>query len=271
MVEKSVDGMSGRSLQAALQILQTELDQWQENDRIATFWWRDDDANQPDALFDQLLQASIQNRVPLALATIPDSLSRVVIDAVLETPTVTVLQHGFSHQNHAPQVQKKMELGLARPVDVVCAELNQGRIALEEHFAGQFQSVLVPPWNRIACEVVSELPQLGYVGYSTFGVVEQQPALLAQANMHVDIIDWRNTRQTFPFEHIVTQIVSHLEARRHGDAPLNEATGFMTHHLVHDEQAWEFIDGLFALCSQHESARWLSSRVVFDSLSGHGG
>ena len=266
MAEPDVNGVGKQSLQDALQVLQTELDQWQDNGQVATFWWRDDDANQAEETLDQLLQASALHQVPLALATIPDSLASPVARAVLDTPTVTVLQHGFSHKNYALEGQKKMELGLTRPLNVVCAELKQGQLALEEVFAAQFQSVLVPPWNRIADEVVNELPQLGYSGYSTFGVVDLQPVLLGQANMHVDIIDWRNTRRTFAFEQIVVQIVTHLQARRHGAAPIDETTGFMTHHLVHDKRAWEFIDGLFALCQRHDAARWLSSRTVFDAL-----
>ena len=281
MAGNSVKQALDESLQSALQVLKSELNEWQDIGKTATFWWRDDDACHPAASLAQLLKISDKHQVPLALAAIPRGLDRRVINSIASTSTVTVLQHGYSHINYAPENQKKMELGLARPLDIVCTELQEGRKVLQKEFDKQFHPVLVPPWNRIANEIIQELPQLGFDGYSVFGVVGsnqthdntsnekriQQVAdaqtLFVQANVHVDIIDWRNTRRTFPFDEIVAQIVVHLQARRSGNASIDEATGFMTHHLVHDEQAWAFINGLFDCCHQYQSVKWLDSRAVF--------
>ena len=49
--------------------LVNELDQWGEAERVATLWWRDDDAVAPTAGLERLL--SIAGGVPVALAVIP--------------------------------------------------------------------------------------------------------------------------------------------------------------------------------------------------------
>src|SRR5260370_40505820 len=49
--------------------LTNELDRWGEADRIATLWWRDDDAATASARLDRLL--SIAGHVPSAFAAIP--------------------------------------------------------------------------------------------------------------------------------------------------------------------------------------------------------
>jgi hypothetical protein len=46
-----------------------ELDRWRDAERVATLWWRDDDAVAPSARLDRLV--TIAGKVPVALAVIP--------------------------------------------------------------------------------------------------------------------------------------------------------------------------------------------------------
>ena len=46
-----------------------ELNRWQEAGRVATLWWRDDDAVAPSRALERLV--SVAGRIPLALAVIP--------------------------------------------------------------------------------------------------------------------------------------------------------------------------------------------------------
>ncbi len=81
--------------------LASELDRWGEEGRMATLWWRDDDAVAPSRRLDDLL--AIAGEVPVALAVIP-ALAQPALAARLCRPAqsaVRVLQHGWRHHNHA--------------------------------------------------------------------------------------------------------------------------------------------------------------------------
>ncbi|MBL4907846.1 MAG: hypothetical protein JKX94_10375, partial [Sneathiella sp.] len=52
--------------------LKDELDLWRDAGQIATFWWRDDDLNEPTEAFDRLLNLRDSLDIPLSLAVIPD-------------------------------------------------------------------------------------------------------------------------------------------------------------------------------------------------------
>jgi len=54
--------------------LQDELDAWTDAGRVATLWWRDDDASGPSPALDRLLALQSHYGVPLALAVIPQRL-----------------------------------------------------------------------------------------------------------------------------------------------------------------------------------------------------
>jgi hypothetical protein len=46
-----------------------EFDRWRDAGRVATLWWRDDDAASPSERLDRLL--SISGDIPIALAVVP--------------------------------------------------------------------------------------------------------------------------------------------------------------------------------------------------------
>jgi len=244
--------------------LRAELDRWGREGCRASFWWRDDDASAPGEALDRLLELSGKYEVSLALAVIPAEAEATLADALRRRAPLQLLQHGFSHRNHAPATEKKMELGPHRPYGGVARELKAGRKRLKALFGRRFLPALVPPWNRIDPALLPRLPDLGFVGLSTFKArttAEPVPGL-RQVNCHIDVMDWRERR--FVGEAAALgQAVEHLAARRQSAADPAEATGLMTHHLAHDAAAWRFLDRFLNATAPHPAARWLSARQAF--------
>jgi peptidoglycan/xylan/chitin deacetylase (PgdA/CDA1 family) len=238
--------------------LAAELDRWEPGH--ASLWWRDDDATAPSEALERLLGLGTQ---PLALAVIPAALSPDLPRALAGRP-VHVLQHGFAHRNHEPPGNKKAELGGARPAPAVLAELARGRRRLAAAFGARALRVLVPPWNRIAPEVAGLLAAEGYAGLSTYGPrPARAPAGLAQANTHVDIVDWRAGRGFVGLDAAVDLAVRHLAARRRGDAEAAEPTGLLTHHLTMDQAAFDFTAELLLRTGRHPAVQWLGPDDIF--------
>ena len=225
------------------------LDQRARAGNPARLWLRDDDAIAPSPALDHLLALTEAADIPVTLAVIPAHSGPALATRLDAATGVSVAVHGWSHTNHAPASKKKQELGAHRPAPQVLAELAQGFRHLTHLHPQQFTPVLVPPWNRIAPQVVAGLPALGFKALSVYG--PEAPAALPLYNTHVDVIDWRGTRSGRPDAVLMDEIA---EAMARGDAPI----GLLTHHLVHDAQVWGFLERLFALTADHPGCRWVS-------------
>jgi hypothetical protein len=247
---------------SAWQRLDRELDAWRDVDRCATLWCRDDDACRDSPALRRLLQTVGATRIPVALAAIPAALETSLVDAVATSSFVTVVQHGYAHLNHAPSGARNWELGAHRPLEVSVAELAAGRDILGRGFGDRFDTVLVPPWNRIAAEVVVRLPDAGFHALSAFGPRTHPVPGIVQCNTHVDLIAWSRDRAFIGVDAAVDRLVAHLEARREGRADAGEATGILTHHLDFTDAAWEFLAELMARTCAHGAAAWLDVRAV---------
>lgn len=245
--------------------LRAELDQWSASGRRATLWWRDDDASAATPALARMLAVAAANSVPLALAVIPARLGPDLVDAVAPAAGCTVLQHGFEHRNHAAAGERSCELGANRPLAVTAEELVRGRERLRAAFGVRFLPILVPPWNRIAAELVALLPQLGYRGLSTFAPRKNALAApgVAQCNTHVDPIAWRRGRRFVGEDEAAARLSAHLALRRNGAVDPAEATGLLTHHLDFDEAAWRFVDTLLERTRAHPAVSWLAAEAAF--------
>ena len=239
--------------------LARELDAWHGEGRIASMWWRDDDAAAPGPALDRLAGIAREHTVTVGLAVIP-ALASGALAAWIESARVEVLQHGWAHRNHATDGEKKSELGRHRAADVVMAELSRGRETLRGLARSRTLPVLVPPWNRIDPALIPALPPAGFRGLSTFG---PRPAArpapgLGQTNCHVDVVDWRGGRGFVGCGRAVAAVVAHLAARRARTVDPAEPTGLLTHHAVHEEPTWTFIARLIEQTRHHPAARWLA-------------
>ena len=244
---------------AAWDALRAELDAWGAAGRTAAFWWRDDDATRPTPALDRLVDLAGGAGVPPALAVIPAQTNPALAAWMAEIAGPVVLQHGYAHANHAGPDAKKIELGADRSRDEILTELREGRVRLGLLFESRLE-VLVPPWNRIDPGLIAALPAAGFAGLSGFG--PRAGALAApgivQVNCHCDPIDWRGGRGFVGAAAAIGALGAHLAARREGRADADEPTGLLTHHLVMDEECWDFLATLTELLGAHPAARWLA-------------
>ncbi|MDB5552788.1 MAG: carbohydrate esterase 4 superfamily protein [Rhizobium sp.] len=232
--------------------LQAELDRCRAAGKTARFWLRDDDAVEPTPELDRLLVLAEKHGTPLSLAVIPQHTGEVLARRLDIAKSVNVVVHGWSHKNLAGEGEKKQELGPHRDAGDALSELRAGFEKLRALYPAAFTPVLVPPWNRIVASLIPELEGIGFRALSVFGPEKQGPIRLV--NTHADIMDWHGTRGGRMDEAILADIVKRL-----GDMFVSGGTmGLLTHHLVHDDAAWSFIDRLLAFTRQHAACRWVS-------------
>ncbi len=250
-----------------IDLLYEELDQWNFQGEEAVFWWRDDDAAESTEALKHLVALSNRQDTPVSLAVIPAALKASLKEQIGGNSNVSVSLHGWAHINHAPDSEKKQELGNHRTTDVVINELKQGFDILQNNFDQQFVPVLVPPWNRIGAEIVSALPQIGLLGLSTYSARTSPEAVdgIWQINTHADIVNWKQNKSFLGAGAIINDIVEHLSARRTGVADRAEPTGILTHHLVHTAESWDFLERLFGALDEHPAATMLSAERVFQT------
>ena len=239
--------------------LDRELDAWHAEGRVATLWWRDDDAEAPTPALDRLSALAHEHCVTVGLAVVP-ALAQPSLVPWLESARVQVLQHGWAHRSHSTEGEKKMELGPHRATSVVTAELSKGSNRLRGLAGSRCLPVLVPPWNRIDPALLPALPHAGFGGLSTYG---PRPAAmpvpgLRQTNCHVDVVDWRGGRGFVGCGQALAAMVGHLAARRMRSVDPVEPTGLLTHHAVHEEATWTFIARMFERTRHHPATRWLA-------------
>ncbi|MGF1631940.1 MAG: polysaccharide deacetylase family protein [Kiloniellaceae bacterium] len=256
------------------QPLERELEAWGATGRRAAVWWRDDDADVPSPAFERLLAVAAASRAPLALAAIPAKVEPALaaVLAAQQATDTTVLQHGYAHADHAPAGAKKCELVDPGQRPAVIEELRRGRARLASLFGTRFRPVLVPPWNRIDPALVTQLPGLGFTGLSTYKArAAAAPATgLHQVNCHLDILQWRPQRRFLGAQAAVELLTGHLAARRHGTADAEEPSGILSHHQVHDDDAWYFLAELLDRLARHPAVRLLSAAEVFATVPAAG-
>ncbi len=243
---------------AEWQDLTDELDIWRDRGLQATFWWRDDDAVAFTPPLRRMLEIARNHDAPLAVAVVPNGFEPELCERLNARADVSVLQHGFDHTNRAPADEKKSEFPKRRNLQDALQDIESGRKALQAFTGGE--AVLVPPWNRIAPAVREALPGLGFAGVSLFGARTQNHRAkgLSVINTHVDIIDWHGTRGFVGSDAAITAILTHLQSRRAAMHDIHEATGLLSHHLVHDEDCWHFIEDFLHHVNAHEAARPIS-------------
>jgi len=243
-----------------------ELDAWADTDKSADFWWRDDDATGPGGALDRLVGLSYNWDAPLALAVIPSRLEPELVDFLQNRTLIAVLQHGYTHENHAAHGQRKLELGGNRASAQTIADLEMGYRILEQHFVNRFKPVLVPPWNRIDDQVVSRLSEIGFAGISTMKARRNAypaPGLL-QVNTHLDPVNWRHQGGFIGVYPAIAILIQHLQARRTGYRDIDEPTGILTHHLVQNDAVWRFLEDLLQFLSNHPAVTWLDAPTIWE-------
>lgn len=231
--------------------------------RRVDFWWRDDDAARPDPALSRLVALARRMAVPLAIAAVPRQSEKAAFDGL--GPLVSILLHGTDHVNRALPDEKKTEFPASEPAAEAIARLAAARRGLETMAGHCFLPVLAPPWNRLPEHLPARLAAAGIRGLSQYGPrlrAEAAPGL-RQVNTHVDIIAWRAGRAFVGEEFALAAATRHMMAKRNGVADADEATGWLTHHLVHDDAAWAFVERLFETSRKLPGVAWRSPQELF--------
>jgi peptidoglycan/xylan/chitin deacetylase (PgdA/CDA1 family) len=243
--------------------VERELARWRRAGLTPSFWLRDDDAARPTPALDRLLGLARAHDIPLLLAVIPTEATQALAEAIRHEKLVTPAVHGYSHRRHTPDGAPPLELGGARPVEEILDELRQGRTILRHLFGGRLSGILVPPWNRLSREVAARLHEVGFTALSTNSWHEDGSAL-PQLNTQIDIVDWADGRRGHTVEWAMGELLRRLEqARERGGAPL----GLLSHHLVHDEQAWATLEALFLYLKERDFAFVKADVLVEEALT----
>ena len=246
--------------------LEFEIARWRDAGRGVDFWWRDDDATQPCAPLARLLSLAREARVPIALAVVPAGAEPALGELLHEG--VDLLQHGHDHVNRAAPGEKKSEFPSYEAPASALARLASGRERLGRLFGARALEVLAPPWNRVPAALAGDLARAGLHGLSCYGPrAACGPRLattpeLVQVNTHVDIVDWRDARRFVGEERALGLALGHLTAQREGRAE-QEPTGWLTHHAVHDDAAWQFLGRAIDFVRRVDGIRWRSARELF--------
>ncbi len=244
-----------------------ELDRWGDDGRIATLWWRDDDAVAGTRQLGELM--AVANGVPLALAVIPALAEPAFAEWLDEAaPASTrILQHGWQHANHAA-TEKKSEFPKSRSREAVAIDLMQGRGRLTALFGTRTLPVLAPPWNRFDDSFLPLLAECGIGGISQINprAATFPGPLVFESNVHVDLVAWHGDRGFVGEAAALCDLVGHLRARRRGSVDRDEPTGILTHHLVQDAATSAFLDRLLKLTLDYPATEWLDAELVFSPV-----
>jgi hypothetical protein len=245
-----------------------EFDRWGEGGRVATLWWRDDDAATASCRLDRLV--SLAGDVPISIAVIPAAASPELAAWVADlsrsrkAPRLAVLQHGWCHMNHAVD-GKKNEFPPERSCRAVRSELIEGQDRLAALFGTHVLPVLAPPWNRYASRFLPLLAACGLGAISRLNPRHRRwpsPGI-AETNVHIDLVAWATCRGFIGEQAALGGIIGHLQSRRLGKVDAEEPTGILTHHLVQDEAADTFLRRFVATTREHPATRWLDAAEVF--------
>ena len=244
--------------------LDDALSQAAERGAAIPFWWRDDDAVAHTPPLDRLLALAGDLDIPVAIAAIPARVEPSLAARLAEEPLARVLVHGLAHANHAPRGAKKAEFGAHRPLPGLLEDAREGLRLARGHFGDRLVPVFVPPWNRMAPDLVEHLPRLGYRGLSSFGerrTAGPVPGLM-QVNTHIDPIAWHEGRGLRDAEALVAELARAVAARA-GSHPEPQPIGLLTHHLAHDETVWGFCEELLSRLTEHPIVRFLDADAMF--------
>lgn len=208
---------------------------------------------------DRLLTLSRRSGWPVALAAIPASTEPSLTARVADEPEVDLLVHGLSHANHAG-ADKKAEFGLHRPPAVLAEEARRGLALAAERCGPRLLPVLVPPWNRIAPDLVGRLPSLGYRGLSTFGRRAPRLPGLVQVNTHLDPVDWHGTGRGLVDPVLLIRRAAEIVA---DPASIGEPVGLLTHHLAQSRATWTFCAAFLERLAEHPAVRVARAARLF--------
>jgi len=235
--------------------LRRELARWQAAGHQAAFWIRDDDATRMSPEFERLLTLQKKYSLPMAISVIPKWCGLQLPNIIRDRPDMIVLQHGWSHENHAGQPGQHSEFGANRTAGEVREELAMGRTRLEILYGDQFIPGFVPPWNHIAPVHMPLFKDYQFISGRNCmeGAVEMKTL-----HVHLDVLRWGDRPRFRGKRKIIRELCKELRRRRENGK--NTPLGIQLHHLVMDRASWRFTDQLLGTLAAHSAAQFLDVR-----------
>lgn len=219
----------------ALLRLNHELAIWRRAWQAPILWWRDDDCREPTWQLDRLLH--VRGDLPITLAVIPDGDLAALAKRLETADGVMIAQHGVDHENKLPPGGLRSEFAADTPQEMINAEVAAGRARLSA--AGLDPLLFVPPWNEPSDRLIQAVKVAGYGAYS-IGKRGDERDGLDHVGAQVDILRWKGKPRFRGRRRIFDALRYELEVRRRTGA-FDKPIGILTHHLVHDEEAWAFL------------------------------
>jgi hypothetical protein len=220
---------------AVLVKLGLELGRWRRLGIRPRLWWRDDDAREPSAALDRLLQ--LADGRPLALAVIPDGDLDALSARLSLEHNLAIGQHGVNHINRRPAGETPSEYPAPPTAEEIAERVAGGSDRMRR--AGLAPTFYTPPWNAID-------PGLGRaVSRAGIPVLSAGPTVLHYADLvymasEADVTAWKGAARFKGALRIMSALQQAMQARRQaGD--LRRSIGLLTHHLAHDEATWRFL------------------------------
>lgn len=222
------------------------------------FWWRDDDTGADAGALQDLLSMRRQLGIPLVVSVVPSWLSDDCARILANEPAVFVAQHGWNHADRSHPSQKSIELGGTSDAACVLENLRQGADALRRKGLPRLLPLLVPPWNRVADDVLAGLGSLGIQSVSTF-VYDKRGVRygLRHINCHIDPIVWRGGKRLMSERELVDVTVRQME--REGRGPI----GLLTHHLEMNDEAYDRVAGYLSSLAGHPLVDFVDPKDMF--------
>src|SRR6185503_18542323 len=220
----------------ALTRLEHEFAIWRRAWKSPVLWWRDDDCREPTWKLDRLLYLS--TGLPITLAVIPDGNLNALGARLEKAKGVSIAQHGVDHANKLPEPGPRSEFPSDMTQDQINASLAAGRARLTA--AGLAPRLFVPPWNEADDRLKKAILAAGYSTYS-IGIYGQAGQGLSHIGAQVDVLRWKGEPRFRGQRRIFAALRTELEQRR-ASGRFEEPIGLLTHHLVHDESTWAFLD-----------------------------
>ena len=169
------DGERMTSLTSGAPFLGNEVDARHAAEPRAPLWLRDDDAVEPTPPYAARRSHRAPWHSPGTGSCSGDCRKGTGAKGELQNMSLRWSTAGRI-ANHAPEGEKKQEFGPHRPVEAMRRELS-ALSRMREIFAEQMTPIFVPPWNRIAAELVPALAKSA-MPPSTFGVAQDdKPAI----------------------------------------------------------------------------------------------
>ena len=237
----------------ALGRLEHELAIWRRAWKAPVLWWRDDDCREPTWQLDRLLY--LRAGLPITLAVIPDRDLGPLAKRLEGAEGVSIAQHGVDHENRLPEPGPRSEFPTDTTQEAVNAQVTAGRARLTA--AGLAPLVFVPPWNEADHRLKAAILAAGYSTYSV-GIYGEASPDLKHIGAQVDVLRWKGKPHFRGQRRIFDALRSELEQRRLSGR-FDEPIGLLTHHLVHDESTWAFLDWFFKFSRSRFEWRSLDS------------